>query len=459
VTTTIHPSLSNEALGTPVRIGNRWHFANGKSCPVVSGADHDTSTVVMPELAELEDKIKGLSGEADRILEEAKTPDGLKLANVKGFASAADAAARFTELQAELTDLAAKAAPYRVAKAAAISKLEREKAGLDRDPGEPGDGNRKGGDIDPRYKSLSEAMKSAGLLKADKKGELEWDLKAHIDGLKTLFQTSAGWAPEAVRGPRLVDLVSMPFQELLGLIPTTRTNQNAVKYMRETTATSNAAETAEGAQKPEDEYVVVEDDSLVRKIATTIPVTDEQFDDEPRAEDYINNRLTRGVLERLAGQIINGDGVGVNLLGWLNDPGIQTQAVGADPVPDAVYRAMVKVMTIGGAFPNAYVTNPTDWADVRLLRTLDGIYIWGSPSAPGPDTIWGLRVVKLQQAPLNTGLVADWTYSELAIRKDLAIDTGYVNNQFRENKKTVRAELRAALMFYRPEAGCEVTGV
>ena len=247
---------------------------------------------------------------------------------------------------------------------------------------------------------------------------------------------------------------------MLDLVPQGTTNQSAVVYMEETTYTNAAAETAEGDAKPEATLELTEQTAPVRKIAVTMHVTDEQWDDEPQVRGYINRRMPFMVRQRLNTQIITGDGVAPNLEGVLNVTGIQTQAKSTDPVPDAVYKAMVKVMTTGQAMPDAYVTNPLDWQDVRLLRTADGIYIWGSPADAGPERIWGLRTVLAQGITENTGVVGDFgNFSELAVRQGISVEVGYVNDDFKKNLKTLRAEMRAALLFYRPAAFCSVTGI
>ena len=159
-------------------------------------------------------------------------------------------------------------------------------------------------------------------------------------------------------------------------------------------------------------------------------------------------------------ELLSGSGSSPHLQGFLTKSGIQTQAKSTDPVPDAVYKAMVKVMTTGQATPNAYVTNPLDWQDVRLLRTSDGIYIWGNPSDAGPERIWGLQVVQAQAMTENTGVVGDFAnFSELAIRQGVTTDIGYVNDDFSKGRQTFRCQIRAALIWYRATAFCTVTSI
>jgi HK97 family phage major capsid protein len=278
--------------------------------------------------------------------------------------------------------------------------------------------------------------------------------------LKTLFQTSAGWTPETTR----TGYVLLSPQErirVVDLLPKTETVQAAVKYMEETTFTNNAAETAEAGTYPESALATTEQTATVRKIAASLPVTDEQFEDEPRARDYVNNRLEYQLRARLDSQILNGNGTAPNLRGILNVAGINTQAKGTDPAPDAIYKAITLVRKNGFTEPTALVLHPTDWQNLRLLRTADGVYLWGNPTEPGPERAFGLPVVQTTFISAGTAVLGDWAqFAELALRRGIEFQvTNAHSTFFVEGKQMIRADFRCALLWYRPKAFCTVTGL
>lgn len=404
---------------------------------------------------ELKTKAKALAGLFD---EAGPDYDMDKVKSLSGTSE--DKAAEFKQRNDELTDLGKKRDQLVTLKQAADNA--RGLAGTEEPAGEKGDegAGRKGRRLE--LKTLGELFTESEAYK-QKKGRTGNGPEAYIDvdltEVKTLFQTSAGWEPEVVRTGRLVDLATRPLQ-VVDLIPSTTTGQSAIKYMEETTFTNAAAETAEGGTYPEAALALTEKLSPVEKIAVWLPMTDEQLEDVPQARGYVNNRLPFMIRQRLDGQIVSGNGTTPNLRGMLNIVGIQTQAKGSDPTPDAVYKAMVKVMVTGQAFPNAYITNPLDWSDIRLLRTADGIYIWGSPSEAGPERIWGLNVALAQAMTENTSAVVDTSFTELSVRRGINLQVSNSHADFFINgKQAVRADMRVAFVVYRPAAICSVTGI
>lgn len=404
----------------------------------------------MEAVKELEGKLKERQDRLHAIFEEAGPEmDMSKVTTVEG-----DSEAKVQEirnLNDEMTDLAKQIEEK--GELVAIREHSDELDVAQDHPGHPAAG--KGKTDEELIKSIGEHIIDSGAA-GEHKGKA---VEIEVDGIKTLFETGTGWGPESTRGPRVVELAQRPL-DVLDLIPQTTTQQTSVVYMEETTYTNAAAETAEGAAKSEAALALTEKDSPVRKIAVWLPVTDEQLEDVPQARQYINNRLPFMVRQRLNNQILVGNGTAPNLRGLLNIVGIQTQAKGTDPTPDAVYKAMTKVRSTGRAIPGAAVFNPLDWQDVRLLRTADGIYIWGSPADAGPERIWGMPVA-LADITENTALVGDFAnFTELAVRKNVEVKISDSHADFFvANKQAIRAECRAALVVYRPTALCTVTGV
>jgi len=253
--------------------------------------------------------------------------------------------------------------------------------------------------------------------------------------------------------------IAQPPIALLDLIPVRPINQAVDKYMEETTLTINAAEKAEGAAYAESVYVWTERSSDVQKITDSVPVTDEQLEDAAQAASIIDSRLRYGLRKRLNTQVAVGDGTPPNLSGFL-DRSIQSQARGSDPRFDAIYKAMTLVMFTGGATPNGLVFNPNDWQDIRLARTADGQYIMGNPSQPGPQTLFGLPCALETALTENTSLVGDFSnFCYLAEKRGVEVEVGYVADNFKEGKKTIRASLRTAFTVTRAYAFCKVTGM
>ena len=312
-------------------------------------------------------------------------------------------------------------------------------------------------------KSISQRIVGDPLFAKWREGSMSGQIKLDDVGLaeiKTLFETGAGWLPESTRTGQVVDAVTRPLQ-VIDIMPTGRTGQANVVYMLETTRTHAAAEKDEGAAYAESEFALTETTTPVRKITDSVPVTDEQLDDVPMAESYLEGRLMFGIMQRLDQQVISGNGAAPNLDGILNVAGIQNQPAGGDPAIDIIFKALKNVRVTGRAVPTHVLTHPNDWEEIRLLRTADGIYIWGNPSEAGPERIWGLPVVQNESLTEGVGLVGSFmpAWIQLVERLGVVVQMGFVNDDFTKGRKTLRASGRWALPVYRPPAFCTATGI
>lgn len=293
-------------------------------------------------------------------------------------------------------------------------------------------------------------------------------LTAHldIDIRNTLFERTAGWQPESTR-TGYVDYSPERRPRVIDFVPQLPTGQSSVKFMRETTFDDSAvAEKAEGVAFGEAALALTEITLPVEKIPVWIPVTDEQLEDEPMAEAYLNQRLPFMLRKRLDLQILRGTGVSPLLEGTENVTGIQTQALGADPIQDAIYKLFVKIRddadnSGGDAEPSAVFIQAVKWQDVRLQRTADGIYIWGNPSEAGPDRVWGVPVVQTNAVTATKAVAGDYAmHSYLAVRRgvDVRVSDSH-GSLFVEGKQAIRADIRVAMVHLRPAAFGEVTGL
>lgn len=413
-----------------------------------------------PALKEAEDRLAAVNKKMTTAFDEAGPDmDFTKVKSIDG-----DTLAKAKQIKA-WNDEAIEIGTERDALLAVDAAAQRTKRA--KDAGQPDPSAEPGADGDPTSGTKDSAEQDFGKMfvesvayKSRVRGGQGPQAELADAEVKTLMTTAAGWAPQSIRTGRVVDFATRPIQ-LIDMIPSNTTQFPSVVYMEETTFTNSAAEVAEGGTYAESALALTEKNSPVRKIGTFLPMTDEQLEDIGQARGYINNRLPFMLRQRLDAQCTVGDGVAPNLKGFLNVSGIQTQAKGADPSPDAIYKAMTKIRVTGRAIPDAVVYHPTNWQDVRLLRTADGIYIWGSPMEAGPERIWGLPVVQADSITLGTALVGAFQqFTELATRRgiDVQISNSH-STYFVEGKQAVRADVRVALTVYRPAALCQVTGL
>ena len=427
---------------------------------------------------ELREKLAAKTDIIGKVFKEALTDAGKYDFNlvkclgddVKGSVAVAD---KVRQMNEELNEIAAEAEAIEAAEKAAGDHAERQKATSRPKHAAPAD---KGGGGPIIFKTLSEQI-------ADKAEFKTWQDNGANGGVtlkfpdmlgsdflagsrimtlrqKTLMQISAGYDPDTARLPGFIEDATRPIT-LLDIIPLSRTDSDTVVYMEETTRTHAAAEKAEGVAYAESAFVFTERTSPVQKITDSLPVTDEQLADAAFVGSYINDRLAFGVRQRLDLQVLVGDGSAPNLRGIKNVSGVLTRAKGGDPIPDVFYKAMVSVRVTGRAQPTHHIIHPTDWQTVRLLRTGDGVYIWGAPSDTGADRMWGLPVVVSDNDSAGTGYVGSFqpAWITLAERAGVQVEVGYIGDQFVQGKRTIRAQMRAAFILFRPEAFSLVTGL
>lgn len=240
------------------------------------------------------------------------------------------------------------------------------------------------------------------------------------------------------------------------LLPSIQIASNAFEYTKELTYTNAAAETAEGAQKPQSTLTFELQTANIRTIATFLKASKQILDDSPALAQYINQRLTYAVNFRKEGQIVNGNGAGQNISGILQS-GNHTvfTPVAGDTGLDSLNRAQALVST-SDYTATAYIMNPADWSALERIKGADGHYVIGNPLGLIGRVLWGLPVLVSNSCPAGTFIVAnfDIAYTILERQGTIVEIFNQDDTNVQKNLLTIRGECRAALASQRP-ASCQ----
>ena len=267
-----------------------------------------------------------------------------------------------------------------------------------------------------------------------------------------------------VPADRLPGIVGGAFRGLrvLDAIPKGATSSNMVEYTKELAFTNAAAETAEGATKPESTLTFTLVQEPVRTIAHWIKVSKQVLDDAPALQSYIDRRLRHGVELKLEQQVVAGEGTGklLGLLGTGNYTAFtpsDSAYIESDTINDAKYRVIAADYQ-----PSVVLMNPVDFGRLERRKTaaaVTGSYIAGEGAALSyinnglTPTLWGLPVIVSNSVPEDGYIVYAADACQLFMRSGAVVEMFEQDDtNVQKNLITVRAELRAALAVYRPAA-------
>lgn len=305
--------------------------------------------------------------------------------------------------------------------------------------------------------TLEKASSSTGRF-----GQIELGKIADRDALKAELGSSnvAGLIQPDQRG--LLPYLYRPLR-LLDLIPSGATDSSSVEYVQVTGMGTAAAETAEGAVKPEETYGFTDATALIRTIAAWVKIRKQTLADAAGLQTFLDTALRYDVRRRLEAQVANGDGAGQNIRGILNTTGVQTPTVGtAESGADRIHHGVVAVQ-LADQEPSFVGLHPLDWEDIRLSRDDSGAgagtggYLFGPPSQVGAPTIWGLPPVVSTSFPQGTALVGDANAATVLIREGLnVLISDSDQDDFIRNRVTLLGEMRAGLVVWRPNGFAEV---
>lgn len=304
--------------------------------------------------------------------------------------------------------------------------------------------------FEAELKDAVEANKTALKdLQENQKGAVNFTMKAA--GTMTIAGNYSGgtvgltsWDPEFARIVR-----RQPFmRELVRIIAT---DNMYIAWAEQKNADPGVADTvAEGATKPQTDFDIVEATAKVEKIAVWIKVSKEALADIKFLQGEINTELRELIELKLDEQIISGNGTSPNLKGILSVAptfaAVSTLAL-LVPTPNRfdVLVAAVAQLAAANFYGDAVVINPSDYYAMQLTKDAEGRYLLPPFQSVDGMTVAGLRLVANNGVAVGTFLAGDFKKATLAIREEMNIQVGYVNDDFIKNLITILAELRAVL--------------
>ena len=265
---------------------------------------------------------------------------------------------------------------------------------------------------------------------------------------------------EVVVPDRLAKVIPGPFRILLleQYLNATDTVSNAIEYTREVSFTNNAAETPEGAAKPQTDIVFQLVNQPVSTVAHWIKISRQLSKDAPALVAYVNTRMRYGVDKRVEDQLVAGNGVGSNIWGLLKtgnyvDQGYTAASLGTvNPVFKLIRRVMAD-LAVANYPADIVIMNPSDWADAELTVSTLGTYIIGQPQANAEPMLWGLRVIPTNAMPVGQFIVMSHLAATVYNREGVIIEMSESDvDNFTKNLITIRAERRLMLAVEIPAA-------
>ena len=293
--------------------------------------------------------------------------------------------------------------------------------------------------------------------------------------IKALMETKAvptigAGIIEPMRVPDMAKVTEFDQLRLRDILNIGQTSSSSVSWVQEVSFTRAADPVAHGAVKPEGSKSYHLQSAAVATIAAWIPVHDQMLSDWPALQGEINTNLLYDLEKRVEELITWGDGVGLNFLGWFNDPLVWscgqmdlvggTRVVAGDTLIDIIRRGITDVR-VAGYNPNGVLLHPYDWEIIEVLKATDNKYIWSVITEAGVSRLWGVPVIETEACQDFTGaetkarnlLVGDFTRgATLWDRMQSTISVGWQDDQFVRNMRTILAELRAAWAIRRPKA-------
>ena len=232
---------------------------------------------------------------------------------------------------------------------------------------------------------------------------------------------------------------------LLEALPSRPTTRDAVEYVRVRATDDAGVQFPEGSEKAE---VGLEGELVRAEIATVAGHTtaSKQVLADASALSAVVDRIMRGkVASKAEAELVNGAGGPGHVEGLLTQAPTFVPSIATEPA-DIIGECLASMEDDGYAV-GFVLLNPLDWFELQTERaTPSGEYLFGSPAAPIPPSLWNRPVVLSSSVARGTGAAVDTAYVTLLDRQQVTVEASESHkDNFTRNLLTVRCEARIGL--------------
>jgi HK97 family phage major capsid protein len=301
----------------------------------------------------------------------------------------------------------------------------------------------------PKVKALEEVIgESKELLKAMASRATREELTIKAATLRTSIADNAS----AVELDTIGQLArrTRSFYEFLQKLPVGDGNHNGtIRYVDwDSTSVKAAAAVAEGGAFPESEAKLITKTEQLKKVGDTLPVSDEFFEDQVLAAAELRMFLDLNVQDKIATDIINGNGVDENLNGILNQIPAYTLPVAPSVENANIYDLAVKVAeqittNAGSKYaPDFAVMNIADINKLKLQKDAEGRYLFQL----NDGRILAMNIIEDNNVTANVMFMGDSRYVRCYEKSGVVLSEGTINAQFTSDMRTLKAKKRLLLL-------------
>ena len=289
-------------------------------------------------------------------------------------------------------------------------------------------------------KSLKDNHKA--IVNAMEKGEtINLDIKTDTD----LTNDYTGDVALSVLDP-IVDRIKRPIRRVQEIANVGTTTSKYVVYIQQTTASTSSFILEAGA-KAQGQVQYQEVSVEVKKVASTLKVSKEMLTDLAFMQSEVNYDLMESVEQSIDNALLNGNGVGANLDGVINQSTAWSAGTFAGTITNANVSDVIRVgkaqIEASNFTPTHVILNPEDVAKIQLTKTAQGEYTYPIfMDQTGAMNLAGMVVVSSANMTADNFVIGDFSRFNVRYREALNMSIGYVNDDFQRNMVTILCEAR-----------------